>query len=83
MITWKMLFGKGMRRRRGVNSVKATDSNNFSVLSRLKREERVERQQDQLKKITSDMDEWRRELSVLRKEVRCPSNHFISNSLES
>ena len=72
-----------MRRRRGVNSVKVTDSNNFSVLCRLKREERVERQQDQLKKITSDMDEWRRELSVFRKEVRCPSNHFISNSLES
>lgn len=41
---------------------------NQIVFNRLKREERVERQQDQLKKITNDMDEWRRELSVFRKE---------------
>lgn len=41
---------------------------NQIVFNKLKREERVENQQDQLKKITNDMDEWRRELSVFRKE---------------
>ncbi|XP_020615875.1 coiled-coil domain-containing protein 177-like isoform X2 [Orbicella faveolata] len=45
-----------------------TRKDNQIVFNKLKREERVERQQDQLKKITNDMDEWRRELSVFRKE---------------
>ena len=46
------------------------DDDDFPVVFRIKREERVERQQDQFKKITNDMDEWRRELTVFRKEVR-------------
>ncbi|XP_078377121.1 uncharacterized protein LOC144660384 isoform X2 [Oculina patagonica] len=41
---------------------------NQIAFNKIKREERVERQQDQLKKITNDMEEWRRELTVFRKE---------------
>lgn len=47
----------------------------FTVVFRVKREERVERQQEQLKKITNDMDEWRKELTVFRKEVRQLLSH--------
>jgi len=41
----------------------------FAALFRLKREERIERQQEQLRKLNSDMEEWRKELTVFRKEV--------------
>ena len=36
---------------------------------RLKRAERVERQQEQLRKLNSDMEEWRKELTDFRQEV--------------
>ena len=40
----------------------------FHVI-RIKREERVERQQEQLRKKNDDIEEWRRELTAFRKQV--------------
>ena len=45
---------------------------NGLLLLRIKREERIERQQEQLRRKANDMDEWRRELTVFRGEVRLP-----------
>ena len=40
-----------------------------AAVFRLKREERVDRQQEQLRKLNSDMEDWRKELTLFRKEV--------------
>ena len=40
------------------------------MIFRIKREERIERQQEQLRRKANDMDEWRKELTVFREEVR-------------
>ena len=45
---------------------------NGLMFLRIKREERIERQQEQLRRKANDMDEWRRELTVFRGEVRLP-----------
>ena len=45
---------------------------NGLLFLRIKREERIERQQEQLRRKANDMDEWRRELTVFRGEVRLP-----------
>ena len=45
---------------------------NGLLVLRIKREERIERQQEQLRRKANDMDEWRRELTVFRGEVRLP-----------
>ncbi|XP_073236549.1 uncharacterized protein [Porites lutea] len=41
---------------------------NQLIQNKLKRAERVERQQEQLRKLNSDMEEWRKELTVFRQE---------------
>ena len=45
------------------------DTEFFLCALRLKRAERVERQQEQLRKLNIDMEEWRKELTVFRQEV--------------
>lgn len=45
-----------------------TRKDNQMALNRIKREERIERQQEQLRRKANDMDEWRRELTVFRGE---------------
>ena len=45
---------------------------NGLLVLRIKREERIERQQEQLRRKANDVDEWRRELTVFRGEVRLP-----------
>lgn len=45
-----------------------TRKDNQMALNRIKREERIERQQEQLRRKANDMDEWRKELTVFREE---------------
>ena len=57
------------------------DTEFFLCALRLKRAERVERQQEQLRKLNSDVEEWRKELTVFRQEVmfafHCPVIAFL------
>ncbi|RMX46770.1 hypothetical protein pdam_00021614 [Pocillopora damicornis] len=46
----------------------ASTRKQFIQQLRIKREERIERQQEQLRRKANDMDEWRRELTVFRGE---------------
>jgi len=51
--------------------------------SKLKREERIERQQEQLRKLNSDMEEWRKELTVFRKEKDERARDTVTMSVAS
>lgn len=42
----------------------------FNVVFRVKREARVGRQQEQLRKLNGDMEEWRKELTLFRRSVQ-------------